>query len=359
MLEQAIIDAGALKEAALKNAEQAIIEKYSEEVKTAVDGLLEQDDLDLGLDEAEGEEEVVEEEENYDQFPYKHRTVEESDNDITINLEQLEEQIEKIYGELNPKEESMVLVSEDKEEELDEEIEIDLTEDEDEEIELTEDGDMDFFDDSDEEEKGEAEEASPETARYAAESQIRQAVEEELKVDYRTVPTGHLQPFTGAEWEYAEEMNAIKDKVEELEDKNNKQKKLMEQALQIINVMETKNKKYGTTVEQLKTKLVETNLTNARLYYTNQVLSNPSLNERQKGNIVEALSRADSPKQAKTIFETLQNTVGGSGKRSPKSLSEAVEKRSLLTVSPKRRRERDTIEEAISSRWQKLAGIKS
>ena len=39
-------------------------------------------------------------------------------------LEQLEEQIEKIYGELNPKEESMVLVSEDKEEELDEEIEI-------------------------------------------------------------------------------------------------------------------------------------------------------------------------------------------------------------------------------------------
>ena len=33
MLEQAIIDAEALKEAALKNAEQAIIEKYSEEVK--------------------------------------------------------------------------------------------------------------------------------------------------------------------------------------------------------------------------------------------------------------------------------------------------------------------------------------
>jgi len=362
MLEQAIIDAEALKEAALKNAEQVVIEKYSEEVKTAVDSLLEQDELDLGLEEGEEGDEVVEEE-SYDQFPYKHRTVEESDNDITINLEQLEEQIEKIYGELNPKEESMVLVSEDKEEELDEEIEIELTEDEDEEIELTE--DAEFYEKSEEEEAGEGVQKGGEEAEVEGEEAvkkeaiIRQAVEEAFRLDYETVPTGHVGAFTNAEWEYAEEMNAIKDKVEELEEKNDKQKKLMEQAIQVINVLEKKHKKYETAVDQLRTKLVETNLTNARLYYTNQVLSNPSLNERQKGNIVEALSRADSPKQAKTIFETLRSAVGESGKRSPKSLSEAVEKRSLLTVSPKRRQERGTVEEAISSRWQRLAGIKS
>ncbi len=372
MLEQAIIDAEALKEAALKNAEQVIIEKYSEEVKNAVDNLLEQDELDLDLNlEAiegeEGEEEVVEEEDKpYDQLPYKHRTVEGGDNDIAINLEQLEEQIEKIYGELNPKEENYVLVSEDKEEEqedLDEEIEIELTEDEDEEIELTE--DAEFYEKSEEEEAGEGVQKGGEEAEVEGEEAvkkeaiIRQAVEEAFRVDYKTVPTGHVGAFTNLEWEYAEEMNAIKTKYEELEEKNEKQRKLMEQALQIINVMETKNKKYETAVEQLKTKLVETNLTNARLYYKNQVLASPSLNERQKENIVEALSQADSPKQAKTIFETLQSAVGNSPKGSPKSLSEAVEKRSLLTVSPKRRQERDTIEEAISSRWQRLAGIKS
>ena len=93
MLEQAIIDAEALKEAALKNAEQAIIEKYSEEVKSAVDNLLEQDDPAL-------EEEVVEE--DHEELPYKHRTLEEDDNEITIDLNQLEEQIEQLYGELNP-----------------------------------------------------------------------------------------------------------------------------------------------------------------------------------------------------------------------------------------------------------------
>ena len=39
MLEQAIVDAKALKEAALKNAEQAVIDKYSSEIKAAVEEL--------------------------------------------------------------------------------------------------------------------------------------------------------------------------------------------------------------------------------------------------------------------------------------------------------------------------------
>ena len=42
LLEQAIIDATALKEAALKNAEAAVLEKYAPEVKKAVESLLEQ-----------------------------------------------------------------------------------------------------------------------------------------------------------------------------------------------------------------------------------------------------------------------------------------------------------------------------
>ena len=46
LLERAIIDAKALKEAALKNAEQLVIEKYSKEVKDAVNKLLEQEEGD-------------------------------------------------------------------------------------------------------------------------------------------------------------------------------------------------------------------------------------------------------------------------------------------------------------------------
>jgi len=47
MLEQAIVDAKALREAAVKSAEAAIVEKYNDEVKDAVSKLLEQDDISL------------------------------------------------------------------------------------------------------------------------------------------------------------------------------------------------------------------------------------------------------------------------------------------------------------------------
>ena len=53
MLEQAVIDAEALKEAALKNAEQSVLEKYSGEIKNAVQSLLEQDEEDPFADEAD------------------------------------------------------------------------------------------------------------------------------------------------------------------------------------------------------------------------------------------------------------------------------------------------------------------
>ena len=45
MLEQAIVDAAALREAALKNAEQSLIEKYAPQIKEAVDSLLDKDIL--------------------------------------------------------------------------------------------------------------------------------------------------------------------------------------------------------------------------------------------------------------------------------------------------------------------------
>ena len=45
LIEQAILDAKELKEAAIKNAEQLIIEKYANEIKSNLEQLLEQDDM--------------------------------------------------------------------------------------------------------------------------------------------------------------------------------------------------------------------------------------------------------------------------------------------------------------------------
>ena len=57
MLEQAIIDAKELKEAAQRNAQEAVIERYQKEIKEAVDKILEQEDL--GLDPAAGAEDMM------------------------------------------------------------------------------------------------------------------------------------------------------------------------------------------------------------------------------------------------------------------------------------------------------------
>ena len=50
MLEQALVDAAQLKEAALKNAEAAIVEKYAPEIKSAVASLLEAEHEELEMD---------------------------------------------------------------------------------------------------------------------------------------------------------------------------------------------------------------------------------------------------------------------------------------------------------------------
>ena len=53
LLNEAIVDAKALREAALKNAETVVIEKYSEEVRETLNKLLEQEE-DAALDAALG-----------------------------------------------------------------------------------------------------------------------------------------------------------------------------------------------------------------------------------------------------------------------------------------------------------------
>ena len=112
-------------------------------------------------------------------------------------------------------------------------------------------------------------------------------------------------------------------------------------------------------VEQLKSKLDEALVSNARLVYSNKTLSDASLNERQKSKIVEAIALANSAEEAKTLHETLTATVGSNTKDGPKSLSESVNRRSNLSAIMPRRKENVVTESmSFADRMKKLAGIK-
>jgi hypothetical protein len=87
------------------------------------------------------------------------------------------------------------------------------------------------------------------------------------------------------------------------------------------------------------------------------VLESISLNERQKTNLVEAISKARTPEEAKTIFESLKNVVGSISQkqRGPQSLREATQVPFTGQVGASRRQQ--SIDDDVKSRMQKLAGI--
>ena len=317
LLEQAIVDAEALKEAAIKNAEAAIIEKYSSEVRDAVNLLLEQ------------EEETLDEEEEspvMEEVPY---AVEEGDEPITVRLD-LEALERALSEEEEPVEESHEDLADTLEEEIEEALETEGAEGEadlDEEIELDE--------------------------------EILDAIAEELKVDVaipdqglggRSTPTD--RNLEGQKVTLA----ALKD--DELAEEHAALQKAREETGMYVNqVNELKQEKSNLqkTILHLKGRLEEVNLSNARLLYTNRVLNSTSLNERQKTKIVESISNADSVEEAKVIYETLQSAVGASrNSNSPQSLREAVEKPSPTLP---RRRENNT-QNPHFNRMRALAGIK-
>jgi predicted nuclease with TOPRIM domain len=111
---------------------------------------------------------------------------------------------------------------------------------------------------------------------------------------------------------------------------------------------------YQEVVGSLKENVQDVNLSNARLLYTNRTLGNTSLNERQKQRIVEAISKAGSVEEARTIHETLQSTVASAPKSRPQSLSEAINRpTSIIRASRKEEPKADP----FTTRMRKLAGI--
>jgi predicted nuclease with TOPRIM domain len=132
-------------------------------------------------------------------------------------------------------------------------------------------------------------------------------------------------------------------------------KKAQEELVFENNQLKEQNTQYKQAVNELKDNLQDVNLSNARLLYTNRILRNTSLNERQKNKIVEAISSSGSVMEAKTIFETLQSTVEAAPKKSPQSLSEAIGRRSSVIHAS--RQEKQTTD-LFSQRMKRLAGIK-
>jgi len=340
MLEQAIVDAKALKEAAIKSAESSIVEKYSQEIREAVDTMLnheeviKEDDMvanipmaasDVSSAPVTGGEEVVE------------LDFQELEQMIDQELAQEEESSEEMTDRHEFAEEEIEGAEEDEDAALQESDEIDLTNlFEDEEINLDEEQIEDL-----------AEKLTldfhPEKSGWLGmpDSQKQEAYEEAKALD------AHIDEEAEGEDVIPAEIGKLRESVETLE----VEKKELQEKLQTL---QSNTKHIEGVVLKLKDALNETSVQNAKLLYTNEALSSDSLNGRQKSKLVEAISNANSVEEAKVIFETLQSTVSGTKKESPKTLSEAVSRKS--TLLPQTKEAKQPTDPRID-RMQRLAGL--
>jgi len=328
LLEQAIIDAAALKDAAIKNAESALLDKYSNDIREAVENLLEQEEEEVGTDDAPdaptGAEDIP-----LAAKPETEDSEGESDDEvITLDMDELQ----KMANALADQDESLVG------EPVSHEAATDAP--------LTPPSEA-------------SDEIAPVGVGVTLEEEIDtvdlEAIIEELIVDIEPQKDG-----------WAGTPDDIMDFKQELEMARMASTKAQEEneALVAANKKLTKENKdlktkFSTLIDSvntLKESMEKVNLSNARLVYTNKTLANRSLNERQKNKIVDALSEARSVEEAKVIFETLENAVGSVvGKAQPQSLRETIERPS---ANLPRRADR-TVERPAMDRMQILAGIKS
>lgn len=135
-------------------------------------------------------------------------------------------------------------------------------------------------------------------------------LEEEIEVDMSEQKDGQFRTDEGT-LEYYHDMQEAADAHSDDEEEEDKTSELNE----TIDLLMAQNKQLESIVYKLNDKLEETLLSNAKLLYQNRTLTDASLNERQKDKIVEAISKAESPKEARQLHETLTTTVGSTKRK--------------------------------------------
>jgi len=401
MLEQAIVDAAALRQAALKNAEQSVIDKYAPEIKAAVENLLESVERSFGNGDVvkyEGRFARVTTESDNGKVGIsfigegKTQLVLESDLEIATEEQMLQEEeamagpsiagsapsgtpIEAPFAaaDVSPNREvEMELVYDFDESDflMDlEELKQDAAQESPDEQETigTDELVSDLGLGGEEEAPAEQEPEDTLGADLALQEIMdilneiedeEEVLEEELIVDTGEVKRG-WNTTDAPSREYDRDLELARMESTKFKEENEELMKKLEELKENVEKINKENKKLRSTVKTFNSKLNETLLSNAKLLYSNRILSDASLNERQKKKIVEAIAQSKTPDEARSLCETLKTTVGSTKNDGPKSLSESVQRKSnLSSILPRRRQESSQPEDSFSTRMRKLAGIK-
>ena len=372
MLEQAIADAATLREQAIKNAEQSVLDKYSQQIKEAVDQMLEVDDAPQRAQSivAEAEEELMQEEEA-SAAPAGGEAAIEAPPAYDSRFDDISTRLTAMVDNLPEDADGM--------------IDLDLGD-----FAIPEDEEMaasgaleepvsdlgDLGGETPEEEGGDdldsllggLEDDETETMDDEFLQEVVKALGETMEIDYnpQTDALGKWRNNRSREEFNGEMADVLYEEEPEEESTDEEKEELMGKVNELhetVKNLTQQNRQLESVLTKLEVHLEESLLSNAKFLYQNRTLSDASLNERQKSKIVEAIGNAESPKEAKKLHETLKATVGSTpnSKRDPQSLSESVNRRSNLSSMLNSRQNINESKESVDpfiKKMQKLAGIK-
>ena len=355
LLKEAIADAKAVKETAIANAKLALEEAFTPHLKSMLSAKLEEmdkEDVDEGYDKYE-EDDVNEEMDSKDDMKEEKEEMDEAKEELDeINLDELLAELELDEDKRTDAEEEGYLdgmkdekedLKEDERTDAEEEGYLDGMKDEKEDMDDKDDEEIDLEDMSEDDLKGFIEDVIKDLVAdgtiEAGEDFEEEDVEmmdvedvEDVDVDVEIDEAAHMDKGeTGVGNEDGDKDDSKIEKETE--------KMRFKEALDKIN--------------ELKKELNEVNLLNAKLLYTNKVFKSKNLSEDKKVRVLKAFDKASTVKEAKVIFETLNEGLVSKTEAKARPQGSASKATGTITEAKKPIIESND----VYNRMRKLAGL--
>ena len=399
LLKEAIADAKAVKETAIANAKLALEEAFTPHLKSMLSAKLQEMDADEDV-----KEEVELDEMDAVSFrrknspshemdadggpvnPVPHKvgksTVQEDEIDEEVNLDELLKELaedartdaeEKGYKD-GMKDEKEDLMKEDDRTDAEEEGYLDGEKDEKEDMEDDmEDEEIDLEDMSEDDLKSFIEDVISDMVSAGEIEPGEEFVEDEVEVE--DVEDVEVEDDVDVDIEIDEAKKEEVDEAKKEEVDEAKKEEVDEAKKEEVDEMSDPDMRHGdkgdseveketekmrfkevmSEIEALKSELQEVNLLNAKLLYTNKIFKEKNLAESKKVKVLKAFDKAETVKEAKSIFETLNEGI-----LDTPTINESIKKGSASKATglePKAEKQPIIESNDVYNRMRKLAGL--
>ena len=351
LLKEAIADAKAVKEVAITNAKAALEEAFTPHLKE----MFEKKMMDMEEDEDEMKNEAMEAEDDDKELEELLKELEGSEDEVhEAEEEESEDEAEEAEKEGEEEEEEEIDLEEMTEEDLKKFIEEVVDE-------MIEAGELEAGHEGMEDEAGAEMEPEMGAEEMPAEEEApmmenkKTLKEMDMSVDMIDLILGTFGTLGGiiggafAKASYDEKKEAAKKLAQAIgsgeADEEGKSNEMPAMEAELAEAIET--------INVLKSELNEINLLNSKLLYTNKIFKAKNLTESQKVKVLTAFDKAETVKEVKLVFETLQE---GLEKANTKELVRENKgfASKAIGISPKQ-----PVVEAndMVNRFKKLAGL--